>query len=402
MSLVTRLTRPIGEEERIPAHQFMAAAAEAKRGAPGVDHASISAAFAIAEGQDQADLLLLLRNFFGDVITREQIHDVLLLGEYGIYNEQQVIDRLLTLSTSNLLPLLVQRQIQVLGRSANDYVLAGAGVSAQAQPDMTLAVGKGAVVSSGALRAVTAGNVTIGAAHATFPRFDLVVVDASGAKVVRAGTPSAMPQVAALSNGDVCLAYVYVRPADTAINPDEILDGRIVAANGPATVGKLTTPVVFNATNAQQTYVSLTIPSGLFSAGRILRVTARGNMLLGNGTPNVTMRISYGGSTMFQDVTANATADTDRLAWTLEFDIVAQAINDQSLNGTMTFSPVGAKTAPNTGFGDIGVTGLSGVFSGASAVDSDAADRIVLVQFTMSVANALNEIVMETAYGELV
>jgi len=130
-------------------------------------------------------------------------------------------------------------------------------------------------------------------------------------------------------------------------------------------------------------------------------------MLLNSGSPTITLAISYGGTTMFQDVTGAATADADRLAWNLDFVLVAQANNDQSLSGTFKIGPVAAKTAPTTGVGDIIVPGVlsssqvSGPFSGAAAVDSDSANRDLVIQLTMSVANPNDEIAMEYATGEL-
>lgn len=404
MSLVSRLTIPAQGEAKLPVHQFMAILAELKRAAPSVTVAAIAAHPVFNLSVDETtELTSFVANLYGDLVTREQIHDVLMLGEAGVYTQQQVIDRLLTPSGgSNILPLLVQRQLQVVNRGMNDCVLSGCVVSPQGSPDMTLAVTKGAVMSNGVLKPVTAGNVTITAAHATLPRLDMVVVDSAGAKQVRAGTPASIPDVAALQANDVCLAYVYVKQTDTAISSSEMLDGRVLSTNGSVTIGKITSPVTFNNTSAAQTYISLTIPAGLFAAGKVIRVSSGGNMLMNSGAPTVTLRISYGATLMHQSTTAAMTSDADRLAWRLDFELTAQAINDQALDGIFCTSPVGAKTAPTAGLGNIAVAGVASPVWGSAAVDSDAADRILLVQFTMSVQNALDEIVMERATGELV
>jgi len=404
MSLLSRLTEPAAGEVKIPIHAFMAALAELKRDAAGVDLARIAAFsdFNLDAGE-QTSLQTFIDNFLGDLITRERIHDVLLLGEAGFYTVQECSDRLLTPGGStNLIALIVQRQLEVLARSVNDYIVDGCLVSAQGSPNMTLAVAKGAAFTNGTLRAVTAANVNIGAANATKPRFDIVVIDSAGAKQVRAGTASATPQPPDLSANDVPLCFVYVAPGATAIDSAKLSNCRILQGTGPVLIGKRTTALVFSNTAAAQDYISLILPSGLMSAGKTCRVRCGGSMLLNSGTPTVTMRIAYGGTTMFQDVTASATADVDRLAWSLEFDLIAQAINDQALVGCLSMSPVGAKTAPNTGLGDIAATGPSAPFAGSSAVDSGTADRTLLLQFTMSVANAANEIALEYATAELV
>lgn len=406
MSLVSRLIAPSSSEAKISVHAFMAVVAEFKRGAPGVNVSSISTAFGLV-GQEVTDLTTLVTQILGDIVTREQVHDVLLLGENGTYDEAAVISRLLTPGTTNLMPLILQREVEVVARSMNDSVLSGCAVTAQGSPNMTLAVAKGSVLSGGVLLPVTAGNVTITAADSTKPRFDLVVVNSAGTKTVRAGTASPSPTPPTLSGGDVVIAFVYVPAAATAITTSLFFDSRVFSTAGPVCVGKVTAAIVKNNTNAAQTFVSLTLPSGLFLSGRVIHVSCGGNMLLNSGSPTVTMAISYGGTTMFQDVTAAATADADRVAWTLDFHLVAQANNDQALNGLLQLGPINARTGPAVGVGDIAVPAVlagvevSGPFGGAAAVDSDAADRVLAVVFTMSIANAANEIVMEYAYADL-
>lgn len=402
MSLLSRLVEPAAGEAKLPIHQFQAALRELKRAAPGVTVATVASAFGLSAGET-TELQSLVDSQYLDRIDAELLHDVLLLGEGGQYPLQTVSDRLANPVVTDIWSLVTLRAFDVVSRGiAGDCVLAGCVPSAQGTPDMTLAISKGAILSGGVLRAVTAGNVTITAASSTLPRIDCVVVATDGTKTVRAGTPAAKPIPATLSNGDVCLAFVYVPLGDTAISADQFLDSRMQGSLGPTTIGKITTPVIKNNTNAAQTFVSLTIPNGLFLAGKLIRVSMGGTMLFNSSTPTLTLAISYGGTVMFQDVTGAATADTDRLAWTLDFTLTAQASNDQALNGTLQLSPLGAKTAPTTGIGDISVNSLAGIFNGAAAVDSDSANRDLVVQFTMSVANAANEIVMEYATAELV
>lgn len=401
MSLLSRLVGSDSAEVKLSVHSFMAALSELKRGAPGVTVTTIGDYFGLS-AQERTELAGFAGNQFGEYITRELVHDVLLLGESGAYTLQQCADRLVTPSGQNLLPLLVQRQVQILARSVNDCVLSGCAVTAQGSPDMTLAVAKGAVVTNGILRAVAAGNVNIAAADSSSPRFDLVVVDSSGVKQVREGIAGPTPTPPALSAGDVALCFVYVAPGDTGIQTGELSDARVMTTSGPLTLGKVTTPVVFNNTAAAQNYVNLTLPSGFMGAGKVCRVRMGGTMLLNSGTPTVTLRIAYGGTTMFQDVTGAATADTDRLSWHLDFVLVASSLTSQLLSGQFLLSLLGAKTAPTTGVGDIaGAAALVNPFSGSAAVDSDAADRALQVQFTMSVANPANEIAMDYATGVL-
>src|ERR1051326_1112668 len=97
---------------------------------------------------------------------------------------------------SNIQSILFQEYLDALVEGINglNCVLAGCAVTAQASPDMTCAVAKGSVLANGILKPVTAGNVTITTADATNPRLDLVVVDSTGTKQVRAGTAAAAPK----------------------------------------------------------------------------------------------------------------------------------------------------------------------------------------------------------------
>lgn len=406
MSLLSRLVSPAPGEDKLPVHQFMAALAELKRGVSQVSIASIASFFNLSAGE-QTDLQTFVDQQAGDVIAREEIHDVLMLGEVGAYTLQNCSDRLATLGAPNPDASLLRTYIVMLRAAANDVVLSGGLVSAQGSPNMTVAVAKAAVLTGGNLRAVAAGNATIGAADANLPRMDVVVVDASGAIQTRAGTPARRAQAPTLTAGDVALCIVYVERGATSIVGSRLTDVRVVQTTGPIVVGKRTTLLAFNNTNAAQTYASLVLPSGLFLAGKALRVKCGGTMLLNSGAPTVTLAISYGGTTMFQDVSSAATADADRLAWNLEFVLQAQANNDQALNGRLVMSPFAAKTAATAGVGDlllpaaIGSVPVVTPINGAAAVDSDAGDRTLNVQWTMSVANAANEVALEYATAEL-
>lgn len=106
-------------------------------------------------------------------------------------------------------------------------VISGCAVTAQGTPDMTVAVAAGVARVSQKRTSVTAGNVTITAADATNPRFDLVVVDDAGTKTATAGTPAASPVFPAIPTDRVVLAAVYVPANDTAIESGQIVDKRV-------------------------------------------------------------------------------------------------------------------------------------------------------------------------------
>lgn len=309
---------------------------------------------------------------------------------------------------SNIQSILFQEYLDVLveGISGKNCVLSGLAVTGGA--DMTPAVAKGAVLSNGIMYAVAAADVTIGAADGTNPRIDLIVVTSAGALAVRAGTAAASPKPPARTTNDVVIAAVYVPASDTTIATSQVTDMRVLRENGPIVIYKTTTAETTNTTAAaihalNKTGSGVVIPNGLFLAGRKLRVRLGGNMLLNSGTPTVRVVITYGGTTMFSDISGASTGDADRVAWWMDFEINAQADADQNLSGLLAMGIIAAKTAPTTGIGDAWSTAYNiGAVQGSAAVDSDAADRTLTVQVTFSVSNAANELVVETATVELI
>jgi hypothetical protein len=86
------LDRVLGTEEpKIPIHQFMAALAEYKRGE--VTKQNVVDSFSLSAGESTA-LQTWLDSLDIDAINRAMIHDVLLLGETGLYSKTQVQSRL--------------------------------------------------------------------------------------------------------------------------------------------------------------------------------------------------------------------------------------------------------------------------------------------------------------------
>ncbi len=89
MALIDRVLGT--EEPKIPVHQFMAALAEYKRGA--ISGAQIVSTFGLS-GPEATALQQFLINLDGDTINRAMIHDILLLGETGLYTKTNVMSRL--------------------------------------------------------------------------------------------------------------------------------------------------------------------------------------------------------------------------------------------------------------------------------------------------------------------
>lgn len=134
--------------------------------------------------------------------------------------------------------ILFQEYLDVIiaGISVATCVVTGCAVTAQATPNMTVAVASGTVRSNDVAYSVTGANATVTAADATNSRLDLVVITSSGAIAVRAGVAAAAPKPGVRTANDVVLAVVFVPAADAAINANQIVDLRVVnKASGPPT-----------------------------------------------------------------------------------------------------------------------------------------------------------------------
>lgn len=298
-----------------------------------------------------------------------------------------------------------QEQLEVLldGISGVTCVISGGVVGPQGSPNMTVTVSKAGVMSNGNLLAVAASaSLAVAPADATNPRLDLVVITSAGTLAVRTGTPAAAatpPKPPNRTANDVVLAILYIPAGLTGITANHITDQRVLRNH--VTLKKVTTPVAINTNATIQTLFTLTVPDGMLLAGEIIRVTLGGSYV-SSVASTWTFTISFGGTTMFADVTVATTADTDRGAWRITFNLISQATSDQALNGEINFQTPGAKTAPASGVGDLAVvTSVTTPINGASAVNTDTGNRDLLVRVTHSVSNATVETLMEFATAEL-
>lgn len=107
-------------------------------------------------------------------------------------------------------------------------VISGCAVTAQAIPDLTVAVASGVAAVAGTRATVAAGNVVITAADLTNPRFCLIAVDNAGTKSAVVGTAAANPVFPAIPANSVILAAVYVPALDVTIAANQIIDKRVM------------------------------------------------------------------------------------------------------------------------------------------------------------------------------
>ena len=118
-------------------------------------------------------------------------------------------------------------------------VVSGCAVTASGVADQNVAIASGEVLSNGTyFYFLTGTTLSLGQGDATGPRFDLVVVNSSGAVAKRQGTPGSNPTFPALTAGDVLLAAVY-RASGTSdiVTSTRIIDKRITQPSNTKRTG---------------------------------------------------------------------------------------------------------------------------------------------------------------------
>lgn len=135
---------------------------------------------------------------------------------------------------SDIQSILFQEYIDILvaGLSGETCVKTGCAVSAQATPNMTIAIAAGTVRSASTEFVISANpSVTITTADAANPRLDLVYISDSGFIATSVGTPNPTPKPAARPANSVILAVIYVPAGVTSISSNQITDLRAINNN---------------------------------------------------------------------------------------------------------------------------------------------------------------------------
>ena len=285
---------------------------------------------------------------------------------------------------------------------AGDGVISGCAVTAQGSPDMTCAVAVGVVRIGGTWAAVTAGNVTITTADATNPRYDLVVVSNAGTKSVTAGTAAATPVFPSIPASSIVLAAVYVPASDTTIATNQITDKRVLVSPIGVMNQSMTQAGPDN-TTSETTLYSFSVPANALGATGALRCKIYGQFRPNTAAATFTIRVKFGATTMWADVTASRAIDTDIAAFEIEFVLANTATNAQRLGG---YCHLGQTIAATNGFGDMSLAdGAAGnlsnstPFYGTAAIDTTAAATLD-VTAQLSAAGASNQCLKQMAILE--
>lgn len=92
MSLLTRLVAPLDGETKLPVHQFTAELAEVWRGE--ITKAKMVADFNLTP-EEETTLDAMIAAIGANTFTRQEFHDVMMMGESGFYTPAEITTRLL-------------------------------------------------------------------------------------------------------------------------------------------------------------------------------------------------------------------------------------------------------------------------------------------------------------------
>lgn len=125
-------------------------------------------------------------------------------------------------------------------------------------------------------------------------------------------------------------------------------------------------------TNTSGNILSYTVPGGTLGTTNLLRIRASGTWARTSGSArSVTVTISYGGTTLWADSTANQSGNTD-CAWDL--NVILSANNSataQMLNGLISIGGTGATTTGTAGDLSAATIAAVAIINGTSAVNSN-------------------------------
>jgi hypothetical protein len=140
--------------------------------------------------------------------------------------------------------------------------------------------------------------------------------------------------------------------------------------------------------SAENNWLNYSIIGGTIAAANVIRVTITGYFNITTDTDTLTLRIKYGATTLFGDVTA-AIAVANTYPFILEFVLYETAANTQAMYGTFR---VGKTTAGSVaGTGDLAGTAetLEGSFRGTASITSSSNQSLVVSGQFSTATNAI-------------
>ena len=169
--------------------------------------------------------------------------------------------------------------------------------SQQATPNMTVAVGAGALLSWGNVVPIAAQSTGVIAAPVANPRIDRVVIDAgNGVIVTVTGTESATPTAPAIPSGFLPIAQVLLAPGATSITnamiTDERIGGNLQPAGSVRVLAQSAVPLSFVAVAA--TFTAATVAN---NAGNVQLASAGAHGLTATPAVGADVYVAWTGGT---------------------------------------------------------------------------------------------------------
>lgn len=127
--------------------------------------------------------------------------------------------------------------VDILGQGIDgEGVVSGCLVGQWIIPDTTVAVNIGVVRIGGIMIPVAGQRPNCGAAHAAFPRFDLIAIDNAGVASAVNGVAAAVPVFPAVPANSVIVAAIWRAANDNIILNADIVDKRVFVTPGTDTI----------------------------------------------------------------------------------------------------------------------------------------------------------------------
>jgi len=145
-------------------------------------------------------------------------------------------------------------------------------------------------------------------------------------------------------------------------------------------VGVITKSVIpTTLTNAAGNVLSYSVPGGTLGTTNLLHIRTCGTFARTTGSArSVTITVSYGGTTLWSDTTANQAGNSDG-AWDLDLILASNnSANAQILNGTVRIGGTGNVTVGTAGDLNTASINAFAIVNGTAAVNSGAAQTLTI------------------------
>lgn len=247
--------------------------------------------------------------------------------------------------------------------------------------------------------AVTLNGALTAAQGVTIPTGKtLTIADLTQNGIVYGGASGVVSYTGAPTNGQVLIGYTGQAPTLATLTEGEGIDitngpGTItIAAPSQAAYNRTATQLAIVSTASETSIFSFTVNANDLSTNKALHIELFGDYLNNSGAGRtLQLKIKYGATTLFDDVSVSLGASAVRQAWRLSLILANQSsTSSQVLIGRFTLSEdAGAAT---TGLGDLtGPDPISATIFGTSAINT-ALNATFDVTFQHSASNANLEI----------